>query len=173
MNSSQILSTQKLQVTQPQVQPLFQNKGHWTNKVANHTKNFFQNLWHTINNPDAQKWFLFTLCIPGALFVLLSPGLIINIPRVSVFSCQRLVPFPLNATGTCNNGVYTPGTSDILTGAQGAPICLQQKNCHRFSSSEYTSVDSIVVHGLVFVFLLVLVRYVLREGGLAPIKGHN
>lgn len=145
---------------------------HWTNTFAHQTKVMTENIWHTLNNPDAQKWFLFTLCIPGALFILLSPGLIVNIPVVSKNICSRLVPLPDGATGNCNSAQYVSGTNDILTNLQGSPICIQRRACNRFGASEYTSVDSIVFHGFIFVVLLIIVRTVLKAGGLAPLKGH-
>jgi hypothetical protein len=105
------------------------------------------------------------------LFILLSPGLILNLPVVSKSTCQRLVPLPDGSTGTCQSGQYVTGSNDILTSLQASPICIQQRACNRLGASEYTSVDSIVLHGFLFVVLLVIVRTVLKAGGLAPEKG--
>jgi hypothetical protein len=141
---------------------------HWTNKFAKNTKKGFDDLWHTLNNPDAQKWFFFIICIPAALFIILSPGIIINLPVISLQNCEILVPLPEGVTGSCAAGVYVEGTSDILDASQGLPICKQRAICNHLGASGYTSVDSVVIHSLLFVVLLVLIRIVLKAGGFAP-----
>lgn len=105
------------------------------------------------------------------LFLLLTPGFLVNVPPNSKSDCQKLAPLPNTCTGTCTDaGVYTVGTSDnaFCTAATlgngsattGLP-CNQQAKCHKFWVSGYTSLLPIFIHTLVFAVLVYIVFVVL------------
>jgi hypothetical protein len=95
-----------------------------------------------------------------ALFVILSPGVLLNLPPITKGRCKKLVPFPTGATGQCNaDGTYNDGAGD-LTNFSGAdqtkmdPICEARKKCESVGISGYTSLASVFVHAVVFTGIL-------------------
>ena len=98
-----------------------------------------------------------------AFFVILSPGVLLNLPPVTRGRCKKLVPFPTGATGSCEaDGTYNNGTSDIaaFTSDQTLmdPLCEARRKCERVGMSGYTSLASVFVHAFVFtaIFYLLL-----------------
>jgi hypothetical protein len=139
------------------------------NAYAQRARDYASKAKDIVSNPDAQKMFLVTVAIPAALFVLLSPGLILNIPNNSKGFCLKQVPLPATATGVCTDGAFVPGTGDVAAGFTAAailPICKKQRECGYFGASGYTGYGSIVVHAFVFVLLSYLVMSGLRRGGI-------
>lgn len=84
------------------------------NMYAQQAKNFMggaslKDLRERVYDP-ANSIYLYAVVIPSLLFLVLSPGLLLTLPAVG--DCDKKVPFPLNAAGTCTDaGVYTPVTS--------------------------------------------------------------
>lgn len=139
------------------------------NAYAQRARDYASKAKDIVSNPDSQKMFLMTVVIPAALFVLLSPGLLLNIPHNSKGFCLKQVPLPTTALGVCRDGVYVPDASDGngMTAAANSSICKKQKECGYFGASGYTGYGSIVVHAFVFVLLSYLVMSGLRRGGIS------
>jgi hypothetical protein len=99
----------------------------------------------------------FTL-VSTLLFLVLTPGFIVNVGGISSGRCSKLVPLPNNSTGKCDlvNGVYVPGGSPAV-GELGAAnllkLCQAQRKCHRWFTSGYTGPWPIALHTLVFLVL--------------------
>ena len=141
------------------------------NAYAQRARDYASKAKDVVSDPDSQKWFLVTVAIPAALFVLLSPGLILNIPNNSKGFCLKQVPLPTTALGSCaDDGTYTVSTSPPdpagMTAAANLSICKKQRECRYFGASGYTGYASIVVHAFVFVLLSYLVTMGLRRGGI-------
>ena len=136
-------------------------------RYAERARTYASGAVRTIGDEDTQKWVLGAIIIPAALFVILSPGLILNLPRNPKGRCEKLVPLPTSATGSCNGATYVVGTNDDLTAPQGAPICKARNDCNGFWTSGYTSRAPIFVHAFVFVLLATIVGMFLRRQGLA------
>lgn len=142
------------------------------NAYAQRARDYAQKAVSTVSDPNAQKWFMYSVAIPAALFILLSPGLLLNLPRNTKAFCAKQVPIPADATGACTDGVYVPGTADPYTGATGIakllPVCKKQKECGSLTASGYTGYGAIFLHAVVFVIVALAVNMALRRQGLAP-----
>jgi len=139
------------------------------NAYAQRARDYASKAAATVSNPDAQKWFLMSVAIPAALFIILSPGLLLNLPPNSRANCRAQVPLPLSTVGVCTNGVFVPGTGDVAAGRTAAellPVCKKQKECGSVAASGYTGYGAIVLHAFVFVLLAVGVNMALRRGGI-------
>ena len=111
----------------------------------------------------------------GILFVLLSPGLLLNVTPESRGNCESLVPLPsesmlAGASGSCDfdTGTYTPvvggpefadcayteGYDACVAQYHAAldPVCAQQKKCQNVFMSTYTG-KSVWTHTVVFFVL--------------------
>ena len=133
---------------------------HHTNKALEYanrgTKEMTGYVTSYFSSPESQRWLLYGVIIPAALFVLLSPGLIVNIPLNTKGRCAKLVPFPDQViTNNCESG--TPDTEIV-------PICKARQNCNSFWVSGYTSIGPIIVHAFVFVFIALFVMALIRRG---------
>ncbi len=93
-----------------------------------------------------------------ALFVILSPGVLLNLPPTTRGRCKKLVPLPTNAGGFCEtDGTYTSGGgTDDFDGleSQLLDICEARKKCERVGLSGYTNLFAVFVHALVFTGIL-------------------
>jgi hypothetical protein len=136
-------------------------------RYAERAKKYAAQAVQSIADPDAQRWALFAIVIPAALFVILSPGLLLNLPNNSKARCAKLVPFPSDATGSCNGKAYTVGTSDGVTAPQMAKICEARNECSSYWMSGYTSAGPIFLHAVVFVLLAYLINMLLRRAGVS------
>jgi hypothetical protein len=101
---------------------------------------------------------LYTTLVPALLFLILTPGFIVNVGGISKGRCAKLVPLSAGSLGSCDftNGVYIGGgeTSTLVAvTAANKPICEQQKVCHRWFLSGYTGPWPIALHTLVFLIL--------------------
>lgn len=137
-------------------------------RYAERAKKYAAQAVQSISDPATQRWALFAIVIPAALFVILSPGLILNLPNNSKARCAKLVPFPSDATGSCSGKTYTVGTSDGATAPQMAKICEARNDCHSYWVSGYTSAGPVFLHAFVFVVLAYVINMLLRRAGVAP-----
>jgi hypothetical protein len=121
---------------------------------------------NTINfaSREFQAWILISALLPAILFVVLSPGLLLNLPKNSVSKCAALIPYPLaynldgsvgsgKATVDPNNG--TNGCGDASPGAGIKAICDARAKCNKYWVSTYTSTGAVFLHAAVFMLLLV------------------
>jgi hypothetical protein len=152
------------------------------NAYAQRARDYASKAKDALSNPDAQKWFLVSVAIPAALFVILSPGLLLNLPANSEEFCKKQVPLPASSlassaafAGSCKDGIYVCSTAELAAGsgatcplqkAQVLPICKKQKECRQYGASGYTGYGSIVLHAFVFVLLAYLINMGLRRGGI-------
>lgn len=150
------------------------------NAYAQRARDYASKAKDALSNPDAQKWFLVSVAIPAALFVILSPGLLLNLPANSEAFCSKQVPLPASSlasgtafAGSCKDGIYACSTTEAaatstctLQKAQVLPICKKQKECRQYGASGYTGYGSIVLHAFVFVLLAYLINMGLRRGGI-------
>ena len=88
------------------------------------------------------------------LFIVLSPGAILNLPPNTKGRCDKQIPFPVDAAGVCEtDGTYTADAGDdafLKVSGQMDAVCTARKNCQNIAVSGYTSWPSIVVHAFVF-----------------------
>ena len=134
------------------------------NRLARGARRFASNASSSLNNTENLSRFFTSFVLPFAFFVILSPGLLLNLPPNSDTECVTAVPFPVNANGTCSGGVYTPGTSDGVTAVNMKTICEQRKKCKDVGTSGYTGIGAILVHAVVFVILVNLAVYGFKRG---------
>jgi len=128
-------------------------------KYSERVRNFAGNAAKGLGSQETQKWLVGAVVIPVALFVLLSPGLILNLPLNSKGRCSKLVPLPSTvAADACD---ADPVDADIEA------ICKARKKCASYFTSGYTSVGPIFVHALVFVLLALIVSMIMRRQGLS------
>ena len=100
-----------------------------------------------LQTKDGQMMLFFTVVLPLALYVLLSPGLILTWPAPNYDQCRKLVPVLDNVTheDVCAEGDIT---------AQYTGICAAHKKCQKAWGSGYTGINSVFVHAFVFLLLL-------------------
>jgi hypothetical protein len=121
---------------------------------------------------EFQVWILITALLPAILFVVLSPGLLLNLPKNSVSKCASLIPYPLayNLDGSVgaskttvdpNNG--TNGCGDASPGAGIKAICDARAKCNKYWVSTYTSTGAVFLHSAVFLLLLIAVSMTLKR----------
>ena len=94
------------------------------------------------------------------LFLILTPGFIVNVGGISRHRCEINVPLPDDATGTCNfsDGTYTSGGgADPYDGVEEnlLTLCTAQRRCNRWFVSGYTGPWPIALHTVVFLLLAV------------------
>lgn len=140
----------------------------WAAGYAERAKAATADALKAFSDPDSQRWVLFAIVIPAALFVLLSPGLIANLPPNTKGRCAKQVPFPSNATGHCSGKVYVAGTSDALTPTQMSKVCEARDECASVWASGYTSAGPVFLHAGVFVLVAFLLNMLLRRAGIKP-----
>jgi hypothetical protein len=108
---------------------------------------------------EFQMWILATTVVPAILFVVLSPGLLLNLPVNTVDSCATKIPYP-NGDSIVDG---TNGCLDASPSSKIADICEARAKCHKLFVSTYTSVPSIVLHSVVFAVLLAAVAILIRR----------
>jgi len=114
-----------------------------------------------LSNPGdsaSQRWILASVVVPAALFVVLSPGLLLNLPPNSKETCKKQVPLPSGEYADCNFATGEHPDEEALN-----PICKKQKECHSVGASGYTGYWAIIVHSLVFVILAGIIGGVIRR----------
>lgn len=122
---------------------------------AKRASEYARNRGMDFTSADFQKWVLYGVLIPAGLFILLSPGLLVNIPLNTKGRCAKLIPLP---DTTITNDCTTPAPdSEII------PICTARQNCNSFWVSGYTSIGPIIVHAFIFVFVAVFLMYLIRR----------
>jgi hypothetical protein len=127
-------------------------------KYSERVRNFAGNAAKGLGSQETQKWLVGAVVIPVALFVLLSPGLLLNLPLNSKGRCSKLVPFgDTAAADACDD----PAANNVEA------ICKARKKCASYFASGYTSVGPIFVHALVFVLLALIVSMIMRRQGLS------
>jgi hypothetical protein len=118
-------------------------------------------------SPEFQMWIFATTVIPAILFVVLSPGLLLNLPANTKESCATKIPYPKVAGATTGAvSVVADGSNgcdDAVPNAGIADICDAREKCHKIFISTYTSVPSIVLHAVVFAVLLAAVAIAIRR----------
>lgn len=132
------------------------------NAYAQRAREFASKAAETITEPRGQMMILYKFVIPAALFVLLAPGMLLNLPTNSKDTCAKQVPLPANATEKCDfsNGTYLGGDPDLDV------ICEKQKKCHTLFASGYTGMWAVYLHAVVFVLLLAGVNMAISKRGL-------
>lgn len=98
--------------------------------------------------------------VPALLFLILTPGFILNVGGISRGRCAKLAPLPDDATDTCDfaNGTY-PGVDYTSLD----PICAAQRKCHRWFVSGYTGPWPVALHTLVFLILAGALSYAMSS----------
>jgi hypothetical protein len=141
----------------------------YADKTRSFVKNTVSDTKEIISDPDYWKWILASIVIPSSLFIILSPGLLLNLPRNSETDCDSLVPKPDTSTGKCVDGSYVRGTADPedFTAASLKSHCEAQHKCRKYTMSGYTSTGSIILHSFVFVVLSFVVMRLVMNSGLA------
>lgn len=93
--------------------------------------------------------------VPALLFLILTPGFLLNVGGISQGRCTRLVPLPDDATGVCdfaNDGYLSSGGGDY-NAEQLLKLCTAQRRCNRWFVSGYTGPWPIALHTVVFLLL--------------------
>jgi hypothetical protein len=108
---------------------------------------------------EFQMWIFATTVIPAILFVVLSPGLVLNLPLNTTASCATKIPYPKG--DSIVDG--TNGCDDAAPSSKIADICEARAKCHKLFVSTYTSVPSIFLHAVVFAVLLAAVSIAIRR----------
>lgn len=130
------------------------------NKLTNLTNQVASKAQGLVTNDDNMKSLLLLL-IPVALFVILSPGLLLNIPMNSVKHCADLIPLPRDIAGECVDGVFI--RTSLTNETHVDNICIARQKCHKFGASGYTSITSVFVHAFVFVVIVYGVQMMLNR----------
>lgn len=116
---------------------------------------------------EFQMWIFATTIVPAVLFIVLSPGLVLNLPMNTVASCATKIPYPSYAAATATTAAHivdgTNGCDDASPNGGIADICEARAKCHKLFISTYTSVPSIVLHAVVFAVLLAAVAIMIRR----------
>lgn len=102
-----------------------------------------------LQTKEGQMNLFFTVVLPLALYVLLSPGLILTWPAPNWDQCRKLVPVldNTNHEAKCNpDGSAQDPLYDN--------ICAAHKKCQKAWGSGYMGVNSVFVHAFVFLVLL-------------------
>jgi len=141
--------------------------------ATNTVKEGVQSLTSQISDPEGRKNLVVMVLVPAALFFVLSPGQVLNLPKVSSKRCAELAPLPSTvAAGTggvagfCKDGTYQVSTgtgADTFTAAQMLKICAAQNKCNSYFGSGYTSWESALLHAFVFLVLIALVNYAVNK----------
>lgn len=109
----------------------------------------------SFRNMSQAQWT--ALLVPTLLFLILTPGFIVNVGGISKVRCDILAPLPSDSDGVCDDGTYVDGSSGYAAGLD--KICEAQKKCTRWFASSYTAPWPIALHTIVFLLLSFAVVY--------------
>ena len=119
------------------------------NNFTDYAKNFAERVTGQEMSTTAALGATIVGCL--VLFVLLSPGMLLNLPPITKGACKKKVPFPSLATGSCTStGIYEEGEDDEVTEEDMFEICKARHNCERVFASGYTNLVSVFLHAVVF-----------------------
>jgi hypothetical protein len=107
---------------------------------------------------SSMTWENFKMYLPlvgGAtvLFIVLAPGLLLSLPATPRSECRLIAPLPLDATGTCVDGVYDGNDIDASN------VCRAQQKCNSLTLSKTVGVGTVFVHAAVFLVLFMAIQY--------------
>ena len=117
-------------------------------------------------SPNGLMRLAYGALVPTLLFLVLTPGFIVNVGGISANRCLKLVPLPSTATGSCNlsTGDYETGSGEGtgMNSTTLAPLCAAQSKCHKWWATGYTGPWPIALHTVVFLLLIGAVMYAMK-----------